>query len=320
MKRIAVMTSGGDSPGMNAAIRSVVRTGLANGIEVFGIEQGYKGMIEDKMRLLSSKDVSNMVYRGGTFLRSARCMEFKTEDGQKLAVSNLEKNGIEGLVVIGGDGSLTGAKILAENYGVKVVGLPGSIDNDIHGTNTSIGVDTALNTIVHAIDTINDTASSHDRTFIIEVMGRHCGYLAVMSAIAGGAETALIPEVPYNLENIIAKIRKRYQEGKTRSVIILAEGVGSAYDFGKTLELMGGFETRITVLGHIQRGGSPTYFDRILATRMGDAAVKGLMNGKTSCMTALTGRDIELIPLSEIIGRKKQFDANLLKMAEDLST
>ncbi|MCD8568133.1 MAG: 6-phosphofructokinase [Geovibrio sp.] len=203
---------------------------------------------------------------------------------------------------------------------LKVVGLPGSIDNDIHGTNTSIGVDTALNTIVHAIDTINDTASSHDRTFIIEVMGRHCGYLAVMSAIAGGAETALIPEVPYNLENIIAKIRKRYQEGKTRSVIILAEGVGSAYDFGKTLELMGGFETRITVLGHIQRGGSPTYFDRILATRMGDAAVKGLMSGKTSCMTALTGRDIELIPLSEIIGRKKQFDANLLKMAEDLST
>ncbi len=320
MKRIAVMTSGGDSPGMNAAIRSVVRTGLANGIEVFGIEQGYKGMIENKMRLLCSKDVSNMVYRGVTFLRSARCMEFKTEDGQKLAVSNLEKNGIDGLVVIGGDGSLTGAKILAENFGVKVVGLPGSIDNDIHGTNTSIGVDTALNTIVHAIDTINDTASSHDRTFIIEVMGRHCGYLAVMSAIAGGAETALIPEVPYNLENIIAKIRKRYQEGKTRSVIILAEGVGSAYDFGRTLELMGGFETRITVLGHIQRGGSPTYFDRILATRMGDAAVKGLMSGKTSCMTALTGREIELIPLSEIIGRKKQFDANLLKMAEDLST
>ncbi|QAR33204.1 6-phosphofructokinase [Geovibrio thiophilus] len=320
MKKIAVMTSGGDSPGMNAAIRSVVRTGLANGIEVFGIEQGYKGLIENRMRSLSSKDVSNMVYRGGTFLRSARCLEFKTEEGQKLAVSSLEKNGIDGLVVIGGDGSLTGAKILAENYGVKVIGLPGSIDNDIYGTNTSIGVDTALNNIVHAIDTINDTASSHDRTFIIEVMGRNCGYLAVMSAIAGGAETALIPEVPYHLESIIAKIKKRYEEGKTRSVIILAEGVGSAYDFGKTFELIGGFETRIIVLGHIQRGGSPTYFDRILATRMGDAAVRGLMNGKTSCMTALTGREIELMPLSEIIGRKKVFDAALLKMAEDLST
>jgi 6-phosphofructokinase 1 len=319
MKRIAVMTSGGDSPGMNAAIRSVVRTGLANGVEVFGIEQGYKGMIEDKIRLLESKDVANMVYRGGTFLRSARCLEFKTEEGQKLALANLEKHGIDGLVVIGGDGSLTGAKILDEKYGFKVIGIPGSIDNDIHGTNTSIGVDTALNNIVRAIDTINDTASSHDRTFIIEVMGRNCGYLALMSAIAGGAETALIPEMSYNLENIIEKIKKRYKEGKTRSVIILAEGVGSAYDFGKTFQLIGGFDTRIIVLGHIQRGGSPSYFDRILATRMGAAAVDGLIKGASGVMTALVSRDIDLIPFSDIIGKKKQLDANLLKIAEDLS-
>lgn len=319
MKRIAVMTSGGDSPGMNAAIRSVVRNGLAKGLEVYGIEQGYKGMMENKIRLLESRDVANMVYRGGTFLRSARSLEFKTEEGQKLAVGNLEKNGIEGLVVIGGDGSLTGAKILTENYGIQTIGMPGSIDNDINGTNSSIGVDTALNNIVRAIDTINDTASSHDRTFIIEVMGRTCGYLALMSAIAGGAETALVPEIPYSLEDIIAKIKKRYSEGKTRSVIILAEGVGSAYDFGKTFELMGGFETRIIVLGHIQRGGSPTYFDRILATRMGDAAVNGLMNGQTGVMTALVGKSIELIPLTEVIGKKKPLDATLLKMAEDLS-
>jgi 6-phosphofructokinase 1 len=304
---------------MNAAIRSVVRTGLANGVEVFGIEQGYKGMIEDKIRLLESKDVANMVYRGGTFLRSARCLEFKTEEGQKLALANLEKHGIDGLVVIGGDGSLTGAKILDEKYGFKVIGIPGSIDNDIHGTNTSIGVDTALNNIVRAIDTINDTASSHDRTFIIEVMGRNCGYLALMSAIAGGAETALIPEMSYNLENIIEKIKKRYKEGKTRSVIILAEGVGSAYDFGKTFQLIGGFDTRIIVLGHIQRGGSPSYFDRILATRMGAAAVDGLIKGASGVMTALVSRDIDLIPFSDIIGKKKQLDANLLKIAEDLS-
>lgn len=320
MKRIAVMTSGGDSPGMNAAIRSVVRNGLSKGIEVLGIEQGYKGLIENKMKLLESKDVANMIYRGGTFLRSARCNEFKTPEGQAKAAENLFKNNIEGLVVIGGDGSLTGAKILSEEYGVKAIGLPGSIDNDIHGTNTTIGVDTALNCIVNAIDTINDTASSHDRTFIIEVMGRRCGYLAVMSAIAGGAETALIPEVPYNIESIISKIKKRYEEGKTRSVIILAEGVGSAYDFGKTFELIGGFDTRITVLGHIQRGGSPTYFDRILATRMGDAAVNGLLSGKTGMMTALTGRDIELIPLSDVIGKRKKLDADLLTMAEALST
>jgi 6-phosphofructokinase 1 len=319
MKRIAVLTSGGDSPGMNAAIRSVVRNGLAKGLEVYGIEQGYKGMIENRIRKLESKDVANMVYRGGTFLRSARSAEFRTEEGQQLAVTNLKNNGIEGIVVIGGDGSLTGAQVLSEKYGIKTIGIPGSIDNDISGTYSSIGVDTALNTIVNAIDTINDTASSHDRTFIIEVMGRKCGYLALMSAIAGGAESALVPEIPYNLDNIINKIKKRYAEGKTRNVLILAEGVGSAYDFGKTLELMGGFEVRIIVLGHIQRGGSPTYFDRILASRMGDAAVNGLVEGKSSMMTALIGRNIELIPLSEVIGKKKPLDSTLLKMAEDLS-
>jgi 6-phosphofructokinase 1 len=319
VKRIAVMTSGGDCPGMNAAIRSIVRTGIAEGLEVFGVEQGYKGLIEGRMERLESRDVSNMIQRGGTFLKSARSMEFKTEEGQKKAVAQLKKKGIEGLIVIGGDGSLTGAKILSEKYGVKVIGLPGSIDNDIYGTNISIGVDTALNTISNAIDMINETASSHDRTFLIEVMGRNCGYLALMSAIATGAEAVIIPEVDYHIENIINKIKERYEEGKSRSIIVVAEGAGNAYDFGKAFQLIGGFDTRITVLGHLQRGGSPTVFDRILATRMGAAAVEGIMNGKTGVMTALERSQITFIELDKVLGNKKKLDKKLLKIAEDLS-
>jgi 6-phosphofructokinase 1 len=260
-----------------------------------------------------------MIQRGGTFLKSARSMEFKTEEGQKKAVAQLKKKGIEGLIVIGGDGSLTGAKILSEKYGVKVIGLPGSIDNDIYGTNISIGVDTALNTISNAIDMINETASSHDRTFLIEVMGRNCGYLALMSAIATGAEAVIIPEVDYHIENIINKIKERYEEGKSRSIIVVAEGAGNAYDFGKAFQLIGGFDTRITVLGHLQRGGSPTVFDRILATRMGAAAVEGIMNGKTGVMTALERSQITFIELDKVLGNKKKLDKKLLKIAEDLS-
>jgi len=319
MKKIAVMTSGGDCPGMNAAIRSVVRTGLANGIEVFGIRQGYKGLIEGQIRSLSSRDVANTIQRGGTFLRSARCMEFKIDEGQKQGVDVLEKMGIEGLVVIGGDGSLTGAKILHEKFGTKVIGVPGSIDNDIYGTSISIGVDTALNNIARAIDMINETASSHDRTFLVEVMGRNCGYLALMSAIACGAEAIIIPEIEYNLESIIGKVKKRYEEGKSRSIIIVAEGAGSAVDFGKAFQLMGGFDTRITVLGHVQRGGGPTVFDRILATRMGAAAVEGLINGESSVMTSLSGRDISYVDLDTVLSNKRELDTKLLAIAEDLS-
>lgn len=319
MKKIAVMTSGGDCPGMNAAIRSVVRTGLSKGLEVYGIEQGYKGMIEGHINLLSSKDVANTIHRGGTFLRSARSMEFKTDEGQAKAVKNLQEKGIDGLVCIGGDGSLTGAKILSERYGIQVIGVPGSIDNDLWGTNMSIGVDTALNKILDALDSINDTASSHDRTFLVEVMGRNCGYLAMMSALASGAEAVLIPEMPFKIESIIEKIKQRYKEGKTRSIVIVAEGVGSAYDFGKAFELIGGFDTRIMVLGHIQRGGSPSVFDRILATRMGDAAVNALLNGETCRMTALDGREITLIDLVDVLSRKRTLDPKLLEIAENLS-
>jgi 6-phosphofructokinase 1 len=319
MNRIGVMTSGGDCPGMNAAIRSVVRTGIANGIEVFGIEQGYKGLIDGKMKLLESKDVANMISRGGTFLKSARCMEFKTPEGQQTAVQQLQMHGIEGLVVIGGDGSLTGARLLHEKYGIKVIGLPGSIDNDIYGTSISIGVDTALNTICRAVDMINETASSHDRTFLIEVMGRNCGYLALMSAIATGAEAVVIPEVPYNIENIINKIKVRYIEGKSRSIVIVAEGAGSAYDIGKAFQLIGGFDTRITVLGHLQRGGAPSVFDRTLATRLGSAAVKGLIEGRSGVMAGLGGREIVFTPLEEVLTKKRELDATMIKIAEELS-
>lgn len=319
MKRIAVMTSGGDCPGMNAAIRSVVRTGIAADVEVYGIEQGYKGLIEGKLRNLESKDVANMIQRGGTFLKSARCPEFKTEAGQTQAIEQLEKFGIDGVVVIGGDGSLTGARVLHEKYGVKVVGVPGSIDNDIFGTSISIGVDTALNNIVHAVDMINETASSHDRTFIIEVMGRNCGYLALTSAIASGAEAAIVPEVPYNIEKLINMIKSRYVEGKSRSIIIVAEGAGSAYDIGKAFQLIGGFDTRITVLGHLQRGGAPTVFDRTLAARMGSAAVKGLLDGRTGVMTGLDRREIAYTDLDVVLSNKRDLDPTMLKIAEELS-
>lgn len=319
MKRIAVMTSGGDCPGMNAAIRSVVRTGIAADVEVYGIEQGYKGLIEGKLRNLESKDVANMIQRGGTFLKSARCPEFKTEAGQTQAIEQLEKFGIDGVVVIGGDGSLTGARVLHEKYGVKVVGVPGSIDNDIFGTSISIGVDTALNNIVHAVDMINETASSHDRTFIIEVMGRNCGYLALTSAIASGAEAAIVPEVPYNIEKLINMIKSRYVEGKSRSIIIVAEGAGSAYDIGKAFQLIGGFDTRITVLGHLQRGGAPTVFDRTLAARMGSAAVKGLLEGRTGVMTGLDRREIAYTDLDVVLSNKRDLDPTMLKIAEELS-
>ena len=318
LKRIAVMTSGGDCPGMNAGIRSVVRTGLTYNIEVYGIEHGYTGLIEGKIAKLTTADVANTIQRGGTFLKSARCMEFKTEEGQKKAVSSLARHEIDGLIVIGGDGSLTGANILHRDYNIKVIGLPGSIDNDIYGTDISIGADTALNNIINCIDMINDTASSHDRTFIIEVMGRNSGYLAVRSAIASGAEAVLIPEVPYNLENIIQMIRKRYEEGKTRSIIIVAEGVGSAYDFGKVLTLMGGFDTRIMVLGHIQRGGSPSVFDRLLATRMASKAVEALLEGKSGYMTGMEGNNVTLVDFNTVLSSKKPLDETLLKLAETL--
>ncbi|GAB7140076.1 6-phosphofructokinase [Deferribacterales bacterium RsTz2092] len=319
MKNIGILTSGGDCPGMNAVVRSFVRTCLYNGITPFGIEAGYRGLIDGHIRPLESKDASNLLQRGGTVLRSARCLEFKTKEGQRIALDNISKNNLDGIVVVGGDGSLTGAKVLFEDYNIPVIGIPGSIDNDIYGTDLAVGVDTALNTIVRSVDMLNDTASSHDRTFIVEVMGRHCGYLAITTAVTCGAEAVLIPEVPFNLDDIIKKIKKRYDEGRSRSVVIVAEGAGSAYDFGKAFELIGGFDTRITVLGHLQRGGSPTHYDRLLATRMGLSAVELLMEGTHGVMTGWQSGKIVPVPISEVLSNTKPLDKSLLRMAEIMS-
>ena len=319
MKKIGIMTSGGDSPGMNGAIRAAVRAAINYGMTPYGILSGYKGMIEGSIFELKHSDVSNIISRGGTILQTARSLEFKTEEGQKKAVANLEKYGIEGLVVIGGDGSLSGAKVLDEKFGIKSIGIPGSIDNDIYGTDVSLGVDTALNVIMDSIDMINNTASSHGRTFVIEVMGRHCGYLAVMAGIATGADAVIIPEVEPDLAGIAEEFKKRAADCKTRNILIVAEGAGSAYDFGKKLQEAGTFDARITVLGHVQRGGFPTYFDRVLGSRMGAAAVEGLMNGKTAVMTGLQGNQIKFVPYEEVFSKRHELNNNIIKLLDDLA-
>ncbi|MED4981039.1 6-phosphofructokinase, partial [Geobacillus stearothermophilus] len=260
MKRIGVLTSGGDSPGMNAAIRSVVRKAIYHGVEVYGVYHGYAGLIAGNIKKLEVGDVGDIIHRGGTILYTARCPEFKTEEGQKKGIEQLKKHGIEGLVVIGGDGSYQGAKKLTE-HGFPCVGVPGTIDNDIPGTDFTIGFDTALNTVIDAIDKIRDTATSHERTYVIEVMGRHAGDIALWSGLAGGAETILIPEADYDMNDVIARLKRGHERGKKHSIIIVAEGVGSGVDFGRQIQEATGFETRVTVLGHVQRGGSPTAFD-----------------------------------------------------------
>lgn len=318
MKSIAVMTSGGDSPGMNAAVRASVRSALHAGLEVYGVEAGYQGMIEDCIFQMSHSDVANIISRGGTILRTARSKEFTTYEGREKAAENLKKRGIEGLVVIGGDGSLSGAKVLEEEFGIKTVGIPGSIDNDIYGTDISLGVDTALNVIMNCVDMINNTASSHSRTFIIEVMGRRCGYLAVMSSIATGADAVIIPERKPDMDAIIQNFKKRSESGKARNIMIVAEGAGSAYDFAKIIDAEGAFDSRITVLGHIQRGGQPTYFDRVLGSRMGAAAIEALLEGKSAVMTGLQGNSIKLVCYQEIFSNKNKVSENNLKLLQVL--
>ncbi|MCD6167244.1 6-phosphofructokinase [bacterium] len=319
MKKIGVLTSGGDCSGMNAAIRSTVRTALTKGLEVVGIRQGFVGLLDKLYFSMDSKSVSNILQHAGTILQTARCEEFKFERGQKQAVRTIEELGIDGLVIIGGNGSLTGALAL-HHQGIKVIGIPATIDNDLFGTDMAIGVDTALNTIVTAIDIIRDTASSHDRAFIIEVMGRESGYLALMAAIASGAEAAIIPEVPCDLGKIAQHLLERYKAGKTNSLIIVAEGASSAYTIERKLKGSIGYETRITVLGHIQRGGVTTVFDRLLASNFGMLAVKALLDGKSGEMTALQGNNYSTISLEEVISKKKKITPELLELAKSLSS
>lgn len=320
MQRIAVMTSGGDAPGMNPAIRAVVRTAVSKGVEVYGVRQAFAGLLAGDFERMTSRDVSGIMQRGGTILQTARNQEFTTPQGQKRALRRLNEHGIEGLIVIGGDGSLRGAQALHE-LGFPVVGVPGSIDNDIWGTNMSIGVDTALNTILDAIDKLRDTASSHERCFLLEVMGRNCGYLATMGGILGGAEFIVIPERPTTLEEIGKILEDAYMRGKSHAMGIVAEGANlKTQEIAEYLENHEvGFEVRVTVLGHVVRGGKPSAFDRLLATRMGVAAVEHLLAGNTGVMVGLHGRDIGTVTLVEATTKQRSTSENYIEMADMLS-
>jgi 6-phosphofructokinase 1 len=315
-----MLTSGGDAPGMNAAVRAVTRAAFARRWEAVGIEAGYRGLLEGRLRPLSNRMVGGILQRGGTVLGTARSTEFATPEGQELATTRLEKAGVEGLVVIGGEGSLTGALRLQER-GMRVVGIPATIDNDVFGSDTAIGVDTALNTALEAIDRIKDTASSHQRAHVVEVMVRRCGYLALMSAIAGGAEAVLLPEFEARPQEIMRAFRRAWEQGKPHFIVVAAEGAPlSAEEFHEYVnEAGGGVESRITVLGHVQRGGSPTAFDRILASRMGTTAVKALSEGESGVMIGLRGRQTGYIPLSEVAGQVRPLAPDIYEMAEVLA-
>ncbi|MDF1580197.1 MAG: 6-phosphofructokinase [Desulfuromonadales bacterium] len=318
MKRIAVLTSGGDCSGMNAVIRGVVRTALANDMEVIGIMKGYAGLIEGLHEPLTTRSVSGILQRGGTFLQSARCPAMLTPEGQQQALSTVRRLKVEGLVIIGGDGSLRGARVLHQ-LGVQTVGIPASIDNDIPCTDMSLGVDTALNNIRYAVDCLKDTASSHDRTFVVETMGRNCGYLAVAAAISCGAEFALIPEQPYAIDEICRKLNQRFKEGRDNSLILVSEGVASAREIADQLKDCVGFETRIMVLGHYQRGGSPTTFDRLLAARFGVAAVEALIQGGSGVMLALSCTQLVRVDLNKVLDSGlKPIDQSLLDLLSPL--
>ncbi len=319
MKRLAILTSGGDCSGMNAAIRSAARTAIANGVEMIGYRKGYAGLMKNDYLILDSKAVAGVLQRGGTFLQSARSPEFRTPEGRQLAIDNLMQEGVEGLIVIGGDGSLNGALSL-DKVGFPVIGIPASIDNDIPHTDMSLGVDTALNNILYAVDCIKDTASSHDRAFIVEVMGRNSGYLASTAAIATGAEFAIIPEVELDLAEMCLQLRNRYEEGRTNALIIMAEGAGRAEDIAAGIKHAVGFETRVTVLGHYQRGGAPTVFDRLLGSRFGKKSVELLLTGTSGVMVGLAASSLTATLLEVALkGGQKRLNSDLLQMADILS-
>ncbi len=305
---VGVLTSGGDSPGMNAAIRAVVRSCIAQGIKAKGIYRGYQGLIDGEVKELSSQDVSGIIQRGGTILKSARCMEFKTPEGRKKAFETLQKEQIDALVVIGGDGTFTGARLLAQEYNVPVIGLPGTIDNDLWGTDSTIGYDTSLNTIMDCVDKLRDTATSHERVFLVEVMGRDAGFLTLSAAIASGAEAAIIPERATVHEQLEEAIGQGRRKSKNSSIVLVQEHAieGGAQAVAKVLEEdHPEYNTRVTILGHLQRGGSPTAYDRIIASRMGMAAVQALLEEQRSIMIGMKNDEIVYVPLSKAIREKK---------------
>lgn len=322
IKCIGVLTSGGDAPGMNAAIRAVTRTAIYHGFDVKGVMRGYKGLVFDEVMPFKTQNVSNIIQQGGTILKTARCAEFETVEGRRTAYNNMQSEGIDALVVIGGDGTLTGARIFAEEYDVPIVGLPGTIDNDLYGTDTTIGYDTALNTIVEAVDKIRDTASSHERLFFIEVMGRSAGFLALNGAIASGAEAAIIPEIATEVDQLAELIENGFRKSKNSSIVLVAESpiTGGAMGLAERVKKeYPQYDVRVTILGHIQRGGSPSAADRILASRMGQAAIDALIEGQRNIMIGIDDEQIVYVPFVKAIRDDKPINRDLLSTIKILS-
>ena len=322
LKCIGILTSGGDAPGMNAAIRSVTRAAIFNGIRVKAIYRGYKGLITGEIKEFQTQNVSNITQQGGTILKTARCDEFKTPEGRKLAYETMKKEGIDALVVIGGDGTFTGARVFAQEFNIPIIGLPGTIDNDLFGTDSTIGYDTALNTIVEAVDKIRDTASSHERLFFIEVMGRDAGFLALNSALASGAEAAIIPERETKVDQLAELIQNGFRKSKNSSIVIVAESevTGGANGLAERMHReYPGYDVRVTIRGHIQRGGSPTAYDRTLASRMGVAAIDALMDEQRSIMIGIVNDEIVHVPFTKAIKDDKPVNERLLGVLQMLS-
>ena len=323
LRNIGVLTSGGDSPGMNAAVRAVVRTCAFHKLGCYGIYQGYQGLIDNKMESMNARSVKDIINKGGTILKSARCLEFRTTEGRKSAYENLIKNNIDGLVVVGGDGSFTGAMIFQREFSFPVIGIPGTIDNDIQGTRFTLGYDTALNTVIDAIDKIRDTASSHNRLFFVEVMGRDAGHIALNAGIGAGAEEILIPEEDMGLERLLESLKRSEKSGKTSSIVVVAEGDktgDNVFQIASYIEKnLPYYEVRVSVLGHMQRGGTPSCFDRVLASRMGVFAVESLLDGNSNKMVGIIDETITLTPLKEAIKGKSQINNNLIRVSDILS-
>jgi 6-phosphofructokinase 1 len=322
MKKIGVFTSGGDAPGMNACIRAVVRTAISQGCEVMGIYRGYNGLVEGDMQPLQSRDVSNIIQKGGTILKTARSQSFMDYENRKRAFHHLQAAGVEGLVAIGGDGTLKGAQVFAQEFGIPIVGTPGTIDNDLYGTDYTIGFDTAVNTALDAIDKIRDTAHSLERAFFVEVMGRHCGDIALWTGVGGGAEVVMMPEVDMSLEQVVSRIQAMLDKAKTSLIIVVAEGdlLGNATVLGeKVRAFLPNFDFRVTHLGHVQRGGSPTAADRLLGSRLGMAAVEALFAGKTLVMAGEIGNEIAFTSFADCIEKKKSPPEDLLRLIATMS-
>lgn len=319
MKKIAILTSGGDAPGMNAAIRAVVRTAIYYGMEVCGIERGYAGLIEDDVIPMEMRSVSDIVQRGGTMLRTARCVEMYTPEGQKQAAKTLNDRGIEGLVVIGGDGSFKGAKSLTENFGIPTIGIPGTIDNDLEYTDYTLGFDTAVNTCLDIINKLRDTMTSHERISVVEVMGRHCGDIALYSGIASGAEIIVVPEIRYDMDDIVMRVNRSRANGKHSNIIVLAEGVATAEEFTKMLQSETTYSVRGTTIGHVQRGGSPSMADRMLAAQFGNKAVRLLKDGIGDRVVGIRKNEIIDLDIIEAVSMKKKFNYELYETLQMIS-